>query len=72
MSSYDYVLATPSLPPQPSIVAITTPSQLTFWHPSSQSSKGTCYEFCCAKDHDISVYRKLQKFMQEQNKAPLL
>ena len=28
-------------------------------------------EFCLAKGHDISVCQKLQKFVQEQNKASL-
>ena len=70
MSSSNHVLATLSLPPQPSIAAITAPLRLTSRRPSSQSSKGTCCEFCRAKGHDISICRKLQKFMQEQNKAP--
>ena len=69
MSSSDHVLATPYLPSQPSIAAITTPPRLTFGHPSSQFLKGTCCEFCHAKGHDISVCCKLQKFMQEHNKA---
>ena len=67
MSSSDHVLATPS--PQPLIVAFTTPPRIKFGFPTSQSSKGTYYEFCRAKGHDISVCRKLQKFAQEQNKA---
>ena len=70
MSSSNHVLATLSLPPQPSIAAITAPLCLTSRRPSSQSSKGTCCEFCRAKGHDISICHKLQKFMQEQNKAP--
>ena len=70
MSSFDHVLATPSLPLQPSIAAITAPPCLTSGHSSSQSLKGTRCEFCCAKGHDIYVGRKLQKFMQEKNKAP--
>ncbi|XP_065630875.1 uncharacterized protein LOC136068103 [Quercus suber] len=39
--------------------------------PTSQSSKGIRYEFHRAKGHDISVCRKLQKFMQKQNRASL-
>ncbi|XP_075665241.1 uncharacterized protein LOC142634878 [Castanea sativa] len=35
------------------------------------SSKGTHCKFCRAKGHDVSVCRKLQKFVQEQNKASL-
>ena len=58
MSSSDYVLATPSR--HPPIVAFTAPPQINFGRPTSQSSKGTCCEFC----HDISVCRKMQKFMQ--------
>ena len=41
------------------------------WHPNSQSSKGTRYEFCHTKGHDITVCRKLQKFVQKHNKASL-
>ena len=67
MISSDHVLATPS--PQPPIVAFTAPPQINSGHPTSQSSKGTHCKFCCAKGHDISVCRKLQKFVQEQNKA---
>ena len=37
----------------------------------SQSSKGFHCKFCCAKGHDISVCRKLQKFLQKQNKGHL-
>ena len=70
MSSSDHVLATPSLPPQPSIAAITAPPRLTFGRPSSQPLKGTRCECCRAKGHDISICPKPQKFMQEQNKAP--
>ena len=70
MSSSNHVLATPSLPPQLPIVAIIAPPQLTSRRPFSQSSKGTRCEFCCAKGHDISICHKLQKFMQDQNKAP--
>ena len=63
MSSSDHVLATPSLPPQPSIAVVTSPPLLTSGRPSSQSLKGTRCEFCCAKGHDISICHKLQKFM---------
>ena len=63
MSSFDHVLATPSL--QPSIVAFIAPPRINSRRPTSQSSKGTHYEFCCAKGHDISTCRKVQKFMQE-------
>ena len=70
MSSSDHVLATPFLPPQPSIATITTPPRLISGRPSSQSLKGTRCEFCRAKGLDISICHKLQKFMQEQNKAP--
>ena len=69
MSSTDHVLATPS--PQPPIVAFTTPPRINSERPTSQSSKGTYYKFCHAKGHDIFVCCKLQKFMQEQNKASL-
>ena len=69
MSSSNHVLAT--LSPQPPIVAFTAPPQINSGRPNSQSSKGTYYKFCRAKGHDISVCRKLQKFMQEQNKASL-
>ena len=69
MSSSDYVLATHF--PQPPIVAFTAPSRINFEHPTSQSSKGTYCKFCCAKGHDISVCHKLQKFVQEQNKASI-
>ena len=71
MSSSNHVLATLSLPPQPSIVAITAPPRLTSGRPSFQSLKGTRCEFCRGKGHDISICRKLQKFMQEHNKAAL-
>ena len=67
MLSFDHVLATPS--PQPPIIAFTAPPRINSEHPTSQSSKGTYCKFCRAKGHDISVCRKLQKFMQEQNKA---
>ena len=43
---------------------------MTSRRPSSQSLKGTYCEFCRAKGHDISVCRKVQKFVQKQNKAP--
>ena len=69
MSSSDHVLGTPS--PQPPIAAFTAPPRINPRRPNSQSSKGTHYEFCRAKGHDISVCRKLQKFVQEQNKASL-
>ena len=72
MPSSNHVLATFSPPPQPPIAAFIAPPRLTFGHPTSQSSKGIHREFCCAKGHDISVCHKLQKFMQEQNKAPPL
>ena len=67
MSSSDHVLVTPS--PQPLLTAFTTPPRINSGRPTSQSSKGTRYEFCCAQGHDISVCRKLQKFVQEKNKA---
>ena len=69
MTSFDHVLATPS--PQPPIVAFTAPPRINSKHPTSQSSKGTHYKFYRAKGHDIFVCRKLQKFVQEQNKASL-
>ena len=69
MSSSDHVLATPS--PQPPIIAFTAPPRINSRRPNSQSSKGTCYEFCRTKGHDISVCHKLQKFVQEHNKASL-
>ena len=69
MSSSDHVLATPS--PQPPIAAFTAPPRINSRRLTSQSSKGIRCEFCRAKGHDISVCRKLQKFMQEQNKASL-
>ena len=43
---------------------------MTSRRPSSQSLKGTYCEFCRAKGHDIFVCRKVQKFVQKQNKAP--
>ena len=61
MSSSDHVLATPS--PQPPIAAFTAPSRINSGRPTFQSSKGTCFDFCRAKGHDISVCRKLQKFV---------
>ena len=67
MSSFDHVIATPS--PQPPIATFTTPLQINSGCPTFLSSKGTRYECCRAKGHDILVCRKLQKFMQEQNKA---
>ena len=70
MSSSDHVLATP--PPQPPIAAFTTPPQINPGRPNSQSSKGTRCEFCRSKGHDISGCHKLQKFVQEHNKASLL
>ncbi|KAK4596688.1 hypothetical protein RGQ29_014638 [Quercus rubra] len=69
MSSSDHVLATPS--PQPHIAAFTAPPRINPGRPNSQSSKGTRCEFCHSKGHDISVCRKLQKFVQEHNKASL-
>ena len=69
MSSSDHVLATPS--PQPPIAAFTAPPRINPRRPNSQSSKGTRCEFCRSKGHDISVCRKLQKFVQEHNKASL-
>ena len=69
MSSSDHVLATSS--PQPPIAAFTAPPQINPGRPNSQSSKGTRCEFCRIKGHDISVCRKLQKFVQEHNKASL-
>ena len=69
MSSSDHVLATPS--PQPPITAFTTPPRINPGHPNSQSSKGTYCEFYRSKGHDIFVCRKLQKFVQEHNKASL-
>ena len=69
MSPSDHVLATPS--PQPPIAAFTAPPRINSGRPTSQTSKDTRYEFCRAKGHDILVCRKLQKFMQEQNKASL-
>lgn len=69
MSSSDHVLATPS--PQPPIAAFTAPPRINPGRPNSQSSKGTRCEFCRSKGHDISVCRKLQKFVQEHNKASL-
>ncbi|XP_050252628.1 uncharacterized protein LOC126699093 [Quercus robur] len=69
MTSSDHVLATPS--PQPPIVAFTAPPRINSGRPTSQSSKGIHCKFCRAKGHDISVCRKLQKFVQEQNKASL-
>ena len=67
MSSSDHVLATPS--PQPLIAAFTAPSRINSRHPNSQSSKDTRCEFCHTKGHDITICRKLQKFVQEYNKA---
>ena len=71
MSSSDHVLITPSPPPQPPIATFTAPPRITSRCPTSQSSKSTYCEFCLAKDHDISIWHKLYKFMQEQNKTPL-
>ena len=69
MSSSDHVLATPS--PQPPIAAFIAPPRINFGCTNSQSSKGTRCEFCCIKGHDFFVCRKLQKFLQEHNKASL-
>ena len=69
MSSSDHVLATPS--PQPPIAAFTTNPRINSECPISQSSKGTRCEFCHVKGHNISVFRKLHKFMQEQNKTSI-
>ena len=69
MSSFDHVLATPS--PQPPIAAFTAPPQINSGRPNSQSSKGTRCEFCHTNGHDITICRKLQKFVQEYNKASL-
>ena len=69
MSSSNHVLATPF--PQPPIAAFIAPPRINSGYPTSQSSKGTRCEFCHAKGHDISVCCKLQKFVQEQNKASL-
>ena len=63
MTSSDHVLATPL--PQPPIAAFTTPPRINSRRPTFQSSKGTHCKFCRAKGHDISVCRKLQKFVQE-------
>ena len=65
MSSSNHVLATPS--PQPPIAAFTAPPRINSRSPTSQSFKSTRCKFCRAKDHDISVCRKLHKFVQEQN-----
>lgn len=62
-------MATPS--PQPFIVAFTAPPRINSERPTSQFSKGTYCKFFHAKGHDISVCHKLQKFVQEQNKASL-
>ena len=69
MSSFDHVLVTPS--PQPPIATFIAPPRINSGRPTFQSSKGTCCDFCRAKGHDISVGCKLQKFMQDQNKASL-
>ena len=69
MSSFDHVLTTPS--PQPPIATFTAPPRINSKRPNSQSSKGTRCEFCHTKGHDITVCRKLQKFVQEYNKASL-
>ena len=69
MSLSDHVLAKPF--PQPPIAAFTVPPQINSRCPTFQSSKGTRCEFCCVKGHDILICCKLQKFMQEQNKASL-
>ena len=68
MSSFDHVLDTPF--PQPFIAAFIAPPQINSGRPTSHSSKGTL-RVCRAKGHDISVCCKLEKFMQEQNKAYL-
>ena len=67
MSSSDHVLATPF--PQPPIATFTAPPRINSGCTNSQSSKGTRCEFCCIKGHDFFVCRKLQKFLQEHNKA---
>ena len=67
MSSSDHVLATPS--PQPPIAAFTAPPRINPGRPNFQSSKGIRCEFCHTKGHDITVCCKLQKFVQEYNKA---
>ena len=69
MTSSDHVLATPS--PQPPIVAFTAPLRTNSGRPISQSPRGTHCKFCRAKGHDIFVCRKLQKFVQKQNKVSL-
>ena len=69
MSSSNHVLATPS--PQPPIATFTAPPRINSGCPNSQSSKGTRCEFCHTKGHDITVCHKLQKFVQEYNKASL-
>ncbi|KAL0004905.1 hypothetical protein SO802_012466 [Lithocarpus litseifolius] len=71
MSYSDHVLATPSPPSQLPITAFTAPPRISSIHLTSQSSKGTRCEFYSAKGHDISIFCKLQKFKQKQNKAPL-
>ena len=69
MSSSDHILATPS--PQPPIAAFIAPPRINSGRSNSQSSKGTRYEFCRTKGHDISICHKLQKFVQKHNKASL-
>ena len=69
MSSFDHVLTTSSL--QLPIATFTASPRINFGRPTSQSFKGTRCEFCRSKGHDISVCRKLQKFVQEHNKASL-
>ena len=69
MSSSYHVLATPS--PQPPIAAFTASPQINSKRLISQSFKGTRYEFCHTKGRDIIVCCKLQKFVQEYNKASL-
>ena len=67
MSSSDHVLVTPS--PQPLIAAFTASPRINSGRPNFQSSKGTRCEFCHTKGHDITVCRKLQKFVQKYNKV---
>ena len=69
MSSSDHELATPS--PQPPIAAFIASPRINSGRSNSQSSKGTRYEFCRTKGHDIFVCHKLHKFVQKHNKASL-
>ena len=61
MSSSDHVLAIPF--PQPPIAAFTAPPRINPGRPNFQSSKCIRCKFCRIKSHDISVCRKLQKFV---------